>query len=199
MAFILLLLFLLLCFLTRSGFSPSMLLEGNETKMLYWKALCTQDRVEYEKSLILKFKEMKSKLNFYFHGCNLKRYTAEHLDGFSYVLWLISLLQGTHSSLSQTHSCLSLLICGKDEEMLWLLCWEWMIKKKKIKELTVNIWLFLYISTALERILSVHRHYSVGDLYSTERLWIVNLCKKIKFNWIKLFMFTNSSDVLNCI
>lgn len=45
-----------------------------------------------------------------------------------------------------------------------------MIKKKKIKELTVNIWLFLYISTALERILSVHRHYSVGDLYSTERL-----------------------------
>lgn len=40
------------------------------------------------KSLILKFKEMKSKLNFYFHGCNLKRYTAEflHLDGFSYAL-----------------------------------------------------------------------------------------------------------------
>lgn len=40
------------------------------------------------KSLILRFKEMKSKLNFYFHGCNLKRYTAEflRLDGFSYAL-----------------------------------------------------------------------------------------------------------------
>lgn len=53
------------------------------------------------KSLILKFKEMKSKLNFYFHSCNLKRYAAEFLH-FSHALTDQFIAGGTHSSLLHT-------------------------------------------------------------------------------------------------
>lgn len=72
-------------FLTRSGFSPFMLLENNESKIKRRKGSGKGARLHAEmgeqamESLILKFKETQSEVNFFFsscffsHSCNLKQ------------------------------------------------------------------------------------------------------------------------------
>lgn len=72
-------------FLTRSGFSPFMLLENNESKIKRRKGSGKGARLNAEmgeqamESLILKFKETQSEVNFFFssrffsHSCNLKQ------------------------------------------------------------------------------------------------------------------------------